>query len=500
MASVNPFIAPTTGDQPWVDQMRKTLKTQIAVPIDTPPLSIFSIPKTLKDEKPEAYEPQRIGLGPKHHFRTELYQNMQQNKLTAVKRVLKPHQITDLEDQVVQNIKNIVPVVSPCYDTFPEMDEDAFAWLFAIDGLFLLDQLGVYLEKGFAIDEKGLIMLENQIPLVVLKEIEKTLLQSENCESADDFWEAKFRYFAQMNSPFILSKESIDFARVNHLLCYTYHSIVNNEKVSRDVSFTKPGSVPNEKPATEELMEAVIQAAGIIPAAKPFLGILQNLEKLLYETGEESSIQEIRVPSVSELGDTAGVKFVLSKTEEGIRNISFDNGSVYLPVIKLNFDTEVILRNLMAYEKLMAKNSLMGGFGLELTEYVDFMCGIIDSAQDVKVLREQNIIEGELRDEEIVKLFNGIGRSLGNMSGESNLRKTVAELNKVYDSVPSVRIKKEADKQVRAAAKAITFLVSISGTLVLAREALVQVSGSSSTQTLVSFVTDHLGIFSSLIQ
>ncbi|KAJ0523796.1 hypothetical protein HanIR_Chr10g0497681 [Helianthus annuus] len=133
MASINPFVPPTSGNQPWVDQMKKTLKTQLSVPIDTPPLSIFSVPQILKDEKPEAYAPQKIGLGPKHHFRTELYSNMQQNKLTAVKRVIKPYQIPDLEDQVAERIKNIIPVVSPCYDSFPETDADAFAWLFAID-------------------------------------------------------------------------------------------------------------------------------------------------------------------------------------------------------------------------------------------------------------------------------------------------------------------------------------------------------------------------------
>ncbi|KAK9054313.1 hypothetical protein SSX86_025391 [Deinandra increscens subsp. villosa] len=348
-------------------------------------------------------------------------------------------------------------------------------------------------EKGFAIDVKDFIMLENQIPLVVLKEIENALLQYGD-RKVEDLWESKFRFFAQANSPFILSNESIDFSRVNHLLGYMYHSIVNNEMMtSRDVNFMKPGSMQAEKPATEELLEAAIQAAGIIPAAKPFLGVLGSIEKLLHESEEETSIEEIKVPSVSELRKTAGVKFELSTNEEGIRNICFVNGTCRLPVITLNFKSEVILRNLMAYEKLMAKNSIMGGFGLELTEYVDFMCGIIDSVKDVKVLREQKIIEGDLRDEEIVQLFNTIGRSLGYMSGLSSLRKTVAELNKVYDSVPSVRIKKEAEKQARAAAKAITFLVSISGALVLARQAMVQASGSNTIQMLVSFVSQLLG-------
>uniref|UniRef100_A0A251TP94 Uncharacterized protein n=1 Tax=Helianthus annuus TaxID=4232 RepID=A0A251TP94_HELAN len=249
---------------------------------------------------------------------------MQQNKLTAVKRVIKPYQIPDLEDQVAERIKNIIPVVSPCYDSFPETDADAFAWLFAIDGLLLLDQLRVYLDKGFAIDEKDLIMLENQIPMIVLKEIEKAL--SANGEHVEELWESKFRYFAEANSPFLLSKETMEFDRVNHLLDYMYKSIVNNE-VSRDVAFSKPGSIPVEKSAAEELLEAVIKAAGLIPGVKPFLGIIESIIKILYETDKEKMIQEIRVPSVSELGDVAGVKFALSTCEEGIRNISFANGT-----------------------------------------------------------------------------------------------------------------------------------------------------------------------------
>lgn len=482
-------MAPSSGDQPWVDQIRKTLKTQLAVTIDTPPVSIFEIPQNLKDEKLEAYVPQRIGLGPKHHFQTELYQKMEQNKLTAVKRVIKPLEIPDCEDQVVEKIKEVLPVVTPCYDSYPEVEADALAWLLAIDGLFLLDQLSVYSDQGFAIDEKDLIKLENQIPVVVLKEIQKVL--SLSAENGQDFWESKFRFFSNSNSPFLLSEQSVDFSRVNHLLDYMYHSIVNNEK-SVDVDFAKAGSIPTIKPATEELLEAIIQAAGLIPAAKPFLGVLESIEKLLYETDDKNTVQEIRVPAVSELCDVAGVKFVLATSEEGIRNITFVDGSCYLPVIKLNFDSEVVLRNLIAYEQLMAENSLMGGFGLELTEYVDFMCGIIDSAKDVKVLREQKIIEGDLGDREIVELFNGIGRSLGKMSGQSNLRKTVAELNNVYESIPSVWVMKEAEKQARAAAKVITFLVSISGTVVLAREAYVQAGGSNTSQMVVDFLTQQM--------
>ncbi|GKE74409.1 putative UPF0481 protein, partial [Tanacetum coccineum] len=392
MASVNPFVAPNSGDTPWVDQIRKTLKTQLAVTVDTPPVSIFEVPKILKEEKLEAYVPQRIGLGPKHFFREELYSKMEQNKLTAVKKVLKPHEIPDLEDQVVEQVKQVVPVVSACYDVPPEFDEDTLAWLFAIDGLFLLEQLGVYSDKQVVVDAKDMMMLENQIPLLVLKEIQKVLPS----EGGEEIWESRFQLFCKSHSPFVISRESVDFSKVNHLLDYMYDCIVNNEASgSKEVSFRAPGSVPDEVEATEELLDAIIKAAELYPAAKPFLQILESVKKILYESDDDKAkIQEIRVPSVNELSNIAKVKFVLSPSNEGIRNVTFIDGSCYLPAITLNFDSEAILRNLIAYEKLMAKNSFYAGFGLELTEYVDFMCGIIDSAKDVKLLREAKIIEG----------------------------------------------------------------------------------------------------------
>ncbi|XP_024964027.1 putative UPF0481 protein At3g02645 [Cynara cardunculus var. scolymus] len=507
MASLNPLSGPNSGDKSWVDHISKTLKSQIAVTIDTPPVSIFEIPKTLKAEKLEAYTPQRIGLGPNHHFQSELYQKMEQNKLTAVKRILRPHQIQDHQDQVVEKVREIIPIICACYDLYLDADDDTLAWLFAIDGLFLLDHLRAYSDHQFGIEAKDLIMLENQIPLIVLKEIQKAIsISDEKADAQEDYLESKLHFFCKSHSPFLLSKEKVDFSRVNHILDYMYHSIVNNEtSISRQVNFTNHGSGSPEKDAKQELLEALVKMGGLIPGAKPFLEIIESIRKDFSDSIEKKQmVEEIKVPSVSELGDIAGVKFRLSPGNEGIRNISFvveKERSCYLPLITLNMDSEVILRNLVAYEQLMAKNSFAAGYGLELTEYVDFMCGIIDTAKDVRLLRKEKIIEGDLGDEEIVKMFNGIGRSQGKMSVVSELRKTVAELNKVYESMPRVWVQRTAEKQVRGSAKAITFLVSISSTLILIREVYSKVYGSNPPHMmLVRFLLKQVESFSSLIQ
>ncbi|CAI9269539.1 unnamed protein product [Lactuca saligna] len=483
MALVNPFSSLTFGDKQWVDHISKTLKNQLAINVDTPPLSIFQIPQILKDEKLEAYVPQRIGLGPNHHFKPELYQNMEQNKLTSVKRVLNSNKVQVAVDQVVDKVKEIIPIICACYDLYLDADDDTLAWLFTIDSLFFIDLLGAYINQKVAIDAKDFIMLENQIPLLVLKEIQKVLSGSYD-EAQEDFWESKFGFFCKCHSPFILSKEKIDFSRVNHLLDYMYQSIVTNEEsMSPEVYFQKSGSGPSEEDDKLELLELFIQLMALIPGTKPFLQIFESFMKSFSESIEKMvTAEEIKVPSVSELRDIAGVKFHLSPTDGGIRNINFvgeNERSCYLPLITLNLDSEVILRNLVAYEQLMAKKSFTTGHGLEFTEYVDFMCGIIDSDKDVRLLREEKIIIGDLGDEDIVKLFNGIARSQGIMNRASDLRKTVDQLNKVYQSTPRVWVQKMVEKQLRASAKMITFLISISSTLILIREVYLKTYGST---------------------
>ncbi|KAM0017970.1 hypothetical protein Hdeb2414_s0027g00693961 [Helianthus debilis subsp. tardiflorus] len=455
MASLNPFLS--HGERPWVDQISETLKTQIAITIDTPPVSVFEIPKHLKAEKLEAYVPQRVGLGPNHHFQPELYHKMEQKKFTAVKRVLKPHQVHDYEQEFVEKVKKIVPLVRDCYDFYHDADDNMLAWLFTIDGMFLIDLLNAYSKGDFGLKTNELIMLENQIPLIVLKEIQKALLGQE------DILESNFRFFY-----------------------YMYKSIVNNERlIPSKVEFTNSGKEPSEKDAKLELLEAIIRFAGVIPGAQSFQ---QFIQKKLSQN-EKTTAEEIKVPSVSELHKVAGVEFRLSPKNEGIRNINFVQGKVrycYLPQMTLNRDSEVVLRNLVAYEKLMANYSFKGEYGLELTEYVDFMCGIIDGAKDVKLLREQKIIEGDLSDEEIVKLFNGIGKSRLKMSGESELRKTVAQLNMVYESTPRIRVQRMIEKQYLVWARFLTFLVSISSALIFIREVYLMVYGLSPSNMMLA--------------
>ncbi|GJW83672.1 putative UPF0481 protein [Tanacetum coccineum] len=85
-----------------------------------------------------------------------------------------------------------------------------------------------------------------------------------------------------------------------------------------------------------------------------------SLEKSEGGSGEPKAptIEEIAIPSVTEMAQ-AGILF--SPVNGGIFDISFNNitSTLYLPVVDLDVNTEVYLRNLVAYEACIAAGPLV---------------------------------------------------------------------------------------------------------------------------------------------
>ncbi|BFG24762.1 hypothetical protein CerSpe_110360 [Prunus speciosa] len=146
-------------------------------------------------------------------------------------------------------------------------------------------------------------------------------------------------------------------------------------------------------------------------------------------------IEEITIPSVSDLVKS-GVRFV--KTKGSVSTISFDPKKVtfYLPATSLDVNTEVILRNLVAYEVSNTSGPLV------FTRYTELMNGIIDTEEDVKLLREKGIILNRLKsDEEVAKVWNGMSKSI-RLTEVPFLDKTIEDVNKYYNGRWKVKMTK----------------------------------------------------------
>ena len=130
------------------------------------------------------------------------------------------------------------------------------------------------------------------------------------------------------------------------------------------------------------------------------------LERQTRDSDEGAPLADQRIPSAMQLHN-AGIFF--KPIESDISSINFDdeNCVFYLPSIRLDVNSEVIIRNLLAYETLIKSNT-----PLVFTRYVELMRAIIDTPADVKILVDSEIIKTELWSEKVAELFKGLSKSI----------------------------------------------------------------------------------------
>ena len=168
----------------------------------------------------------------------------------------------------------------------------------------------------------------------------------------------------------------------------------------------------------------------VLSMFKRILAVLVN--KDAREIGEEPSSEiippapgQLAIPSIAELY-SAGVKFF--PTHGNLSTIRFDDktATLYLPQVKLDSNTEVILRNLVAFEASAAPVSLV------FRQYTDFMNCMIEKIEDVKLLRERGIICNHLQsDGDVSSLWNSLGKCV-RLTNVGYLDKTIEDLNRYH--------------------------------------------------------------------
>jgi hypothetical protein len=165
-------------------------------------------------------------------------------------------------------------------------------------------------------------------------------------------------------------------------------------------------------------------------------------------------VEEITIPSVEQLV-ISGVNFL--PTNGSISSISFDvkKNTLKLPIIRLDVNTEVFLRNLVAYE------SSVGSGPLVIARYTEFMNGIIDTENDAKILREKGIILNHLKsDKEVANMWNGMSKSL-RLSRVPFMDKTIEDVNKFYNNTLKIKMWKFIKSYVFGSWQVLTFLATI---------------------------------------
>ncbi|KAG6665427.1 hypothetical protein CIPAW_02G160200 [Carya illinoinensis] len=466
----------------WVIQIRRSLEEELDQDDAEVPVCIFNVPKALLVSSPDSFFPQQVALGPYHYWRPELYE-MQRYKLAAARRIQKQLQSRKYQN-LVDQLTQLDQTIRACYHQYLDFNGETLAWMMAVDASFLLEFLQTYaIQEGkvltrvsssmsHLVDYAGrksahnvilrdVVMLENQIPLLVLRKMLEFQLLS--LDSSDDMLFSMLMGFCKELSPFKRMEDlpKIQVSQASHLLDFLYQMIVpkveepseiteagdrdegieGKENSPADSSYVKQalneiwkllskiigGPIRHiKKLLLSRAVKVIIKLPLTILSNFPVFKIIKQPVESFFSKGvkpedetlssnnnisKPPSVEEISIPSVTELS-ASGIRFLSTK----------------------DVNTEVVLRNLVAYEASNASGPLV------FTRYTELMNGIIDTEEDVKALRERGILLNCLKsDVEAANLWNGMSKSI-RLTKVPFLDKVIEDVNKHYSGRWSVRV------------------------------------------------------------
>ncbi|KAI3446841.1 hypothetical protein Pfo_003506 [Paulownia fortunei] len=338
--SSNSILHSVESERRWALEIDNNFPKEHIVDIDfDTPTCVFRVPKSLSETKPEAYAPQLLGLGPYHHLRPDFYM-MQKQKLSAVRRYLSAEKLQDF-NQVVEALIQWEPVLRACYDQYLDFDIRTLARILAIDALYLLQFFEARKSGEVAEMDKmagDIMMLENQIPVILLEKIVCVLGKE---DLVDHALFREFKVFCEAYSPLKLNQHqqiTEENKTLLHLLHCMYYLIVTNtciketmtlelatgRKIEGGISIEEAAEISIEEPRLLSIKEEVISIE-----ATAEISIEETLEVSIEEAGEisieetvEISIEEPRRLSIKEVISTEEAAAGLSIEEPRLVSIT----------------------------------------------------------------------------------------------------------------------------------------------------------------------------------
>ncbi|KAK0592181.1 hypothetical protein LWI29_014775 [Acer saccharum] len=355
--------------------------------------SIYKVPACVTDLNKKAYKPQIVSFGPYHHGEAH-FEPMEEHKQRALlhflKRSGKPlESFVDSLQQVVEDLKNSYDLLDLKWQTD---DTGDFLQMMIRDGCFMLEILRTstysfddYVHNDPIFSSHGklyimpyirrdMLMLENQLPMLVL---EKLIAVETNNAKDEDY--------------------------VNKLI----------------IKFCSPGTHVSNMGKCLHVLD--VYRKGLLYQEQPRKKIRHHHRRpRSSDGGEDDHI----IPTATELHE-AGIRFKKSKSFS-LKDITFKNGVLKLPLVVIDDTSESIFLNLMAFERFHV------GAGNEITSYIFFMDNLIDNEKDVALLQSNRIIQNIMgSDKALAKLFNSLSNDI-TLDPESNLNVVHQQVNNYW--------------------------------------------------------------------
>ncbi|KAL1321056.1 hypothetical protein HN51_065786 [Arachis hypogaea] len=401
--STRKFHATAARISKWRDFMKEELQndTKRLRTEESDKVCIYRVPTNMRQVEPKAYTPSIVSIGPCHRGAPRL-QKMEILKKNLYRRLFDPNGANASKlDKAFETLEGIEDKVRSCYKEEIALESDEFLKMMLIDGSFVIQLLrdlsqqdGIlqtsYLSSRWMLPviRRDLIMLENQIPFFVLNELfdltntnSVSRQQQKQPRKSLKYLSLEFFYpLLQAGSETIPPCEKLDELEVDHFLHLLRYAIVKRRELKVEV---------------------------------------------------EAEDQRYMIRPATELSE-AGVKIKADKNpNRRLLNITFKKRpwlltrELTIPPLYMNDHRGTVLRNIAAFEKCHK------GIKPDVTTYLFFFNGLINSAEDVALLHYKGVLHHSLGcDKEVAQLINNISKEMVLDKKESYLYEVVNAANK----------------------------------------------------------------------
>ncbi|KAL2340262.1 hypothetical protein Fmac_008202 [Flemingia macrophylla] len=351
-------------------------------------ICIYRVPSNMRQVEPKAYRPNNISIGPCHHGAPQL-QSMEVIKRNFYRRLFNPNNGPKL-DEAFKFLEEQESTIRRCYMDDIKLSSDEFLQMMLIDSSFIIQLLRDLSACEFKqvpclnrwmlpIIRREMIMLENQLPMFVLNKLFELTRVDANSQPCTSLRELVLRFFYPL-----LHVDSDNFPECDDL------------------------------------------------RGLHFLDLLRSSIRPKLEGEKPRGAQHQMVRSVTELME-AGVKIKADESRQ-LLDISFGKKWGFLmreltiPPLNINDHRGTAFRNIVAFEKCHKECNP------DVTTYLFFFNGLINSAEDVSLLHYKKVLHHSLGNDNIVsELINNITKEIVRDKHESYLHKVVNEAHLYFN-------------------------------------------------------------------
>ncbi|MQM06104.1 hypothetical protein Taro_038926 [Colocasia esculenta] len=396
--AVDPLEAQLNEERQKVEAAEKAREKEEELPC------IWRVHPSLRQQESEDYEPKLVCIGPLHRDNKSL-QPMEQIKLSYLNDLIGRHEDNKLGNYI-EEIRKWEPQARKQYAEEIGSTPDELVKMLVLDGCFIIEYFVKRIFKqtkqtaqlagvrwGFSRLRRDLMLLENQIPFFVLVHL---------------FQRSKIPFKGTREEPLTLMEITLAFLGVD----LKRMELINVDQVRHLLHLhhicLDPKSIPDEPAAHCTYIQVAsypFKVAYILISAIVF-GVLYILliHKLprccCFPCTEEEEEVPRDISCATELHNS-GIKFRKKEKVSSYLKVSFVEGTLEIPFLRVQESTSSELRNFIALEQCCPK------VGSHFTSFAVLMDNIINTEGDVAILRKRGIIESKLGcDDEVAKMFN----------------------------------------------------------------------------------------------